>query len=164
MGPGFRQDDAGCVVRRVRRTSAFSRRVSPELCKSFALETRGRRECRVRAAPAVSCAKVETKTHTSVQVQRRHSGIPCAMALRLISCSPRRDRACLSPPSQKRLRVLRGDTCHRGVRTTRLHRPPHACSSVTHAAATASHRNTRDDREAPLDRVRRADSYTEFCF
>jgi hypothetical protein len=29
-------------------------------------------------------------THTSKQVQRRHSDIPCAMALRLISCSPRR--------------------------------------------------------------------------
>ena len=28
--------------------------------------------------------------HTSIQVQRRHSGLPCAMALRLIPCSPRR--------------------------------------------------------------------------
>ena len=33
------------------------------------------------------CAK---KAHTSIQVQRKHSGIPCAMALRLISRSPRR--------------------------------------------------------------------------
>ena len=51
---------------------------------------RGSRECRVRAAPAVSCAKWRKETHTSIQVQRRQSGIPCAMALRLISCSPRR--------------------------------------------------------------------------
>ena len=28
--------------------------------------------------------------HTSIQVQRKHSGIPCAMALRLMPCSPRR--------------------------------------------------------------------------
>jgi hypothetical protein len=28
--------------------------------------------------------------HTSIQVQRRRSGIPCAMALRLMPCSPRR--------------------------------------------------------------------------
>src|SRR5438876_4854035 len=28
---------------------------------------RGRRECRVRAAPAVSCAKVRKKAHTSIQ-------------------------------------------------------------------------------------------------
>src|SRR5437764_10495057 len=53
------------------------------------LENRGRRECRVRAAPAVSCAKsctVGAHEHTG---QRKHSDIPCAMALRLISRSPR---------------------------------------------------------------------------
>jgi hypothetical protein len=33
--------------------------------------------------------KVEV-AHTSIQVQRKHSGLPCAMALRLITCSPRR--------------------------------------------------------------------------
>jgi hypothetical protein len=58
---------------------------------------RGRREDRVRAAPAVSRAKVVNKTHTSIQVQRKQSGLPCAMVLRLIPCSPRRDLACLSP-------------------------------------------------------------------
>src|ERR1700716_4730017 len=30
------------------------------------------------------------KTHTSIQVQSEHPGIPCAMALRLITRSPRR--------------------------------------------------------------------------
>jgi hypothetical protein len=34
------------------------------------------------------------KTHTSIQVQRRQSGIPCAMALRLTSRSPRRIGLC----------------------------------------------------------------------
>ena len=29
------------------------------------------------------------KAHTSIQVQRKHSGLPCAVALRLTSCSPR---------------------------------------------------------------------------
>jgi hypothetical protein len=33
------------------------------------------------------CAK---KTHTSIQVQSEHSGVPCAMALRLMPRSPRR--------------------------------------------------------------------------
>ena len=55
-----------------------------------ALEKRGRREDRVLAAPAVSRAKCANKTHTSIQVQRKHSGLPCAMALRLMPCSPRR--------------------------------------------------------------------------
>ena len=71
----------------------------PRFANSFA--PKGRREDRVRAAPAVPCAKVDKKTHTSIQVQRRQSGLPCAMALRLISCSPRRDRACLSPSSPR---------------------------------------------------------------
>jgi hypothetical protein len=70
---------------------------------------RGRREDRVRAAPAVSRARVVRKTHTSIQVQRRQSGLPCAMVLQLISCSPRRDLACLSPSSPRSL-LLRNST------------------------------------------------------
>jgi hypothetical protein len=42
----------------------------------------------VRAAPAVSCAKLCEEPHTSIQVQRKHSGLPRAMVLRLISRSP----------------------------------------------------------------------------
>ena len=42
----------------------------------------------VRAAPAVSRAKAEIKTHTSIQVHRKQSGLPCAMVLRLTSSSP----------------------------------------------------------------------------
>ena len=56
--------------------------------------TGGSRKCRMRAAPAVSRAKGKRKTHTSIQVQQRHSGIPCAMALRLTSRSPRRIGLC----------------------------------------------------------------------
>jgi hypothetical protein len=39
----------------------------------------GCRECRVLAAPAVSCAMCVRKAHRSIQVQPEHSGIPCAM-------------------------------------------------------------------------------------
>jgi len=64
--------------------------ISPELCKFVcASANRGRRECRVRAAPAVSCAKVRKKGAHEHTGQRRQSDIPCAMALRLTSCSPR---------------------------------------------------------------------------
>ena len=62
-------------------------------CPSFEEESR---EDRVLAAPVVSRAKCANKTHTSIQVQRKHSGLPCAMALRLMPCSPRR-RLVLSP-------------------------------------------------------------------
>ena len=84
--------------------SAFPRRDPPEVCPEVSrLETRGRGECRMRAAPAVPCAKRMKKTHTSRQVQRRRSDIPCAMALRLTSRSPRRiGLVCL-----RRLRIWR---------------------------------------------------------
>ena len=39
--------------------------------------------------PRSRVQNAQTKTHTSIQVQRRQSGLPCAMVLRLISRSPR---------------------------------------------------------------------------
>jgi hypothetical protein len=54
-----------------------------------------------RCTRGLVCKDVRKKAHTSIQVQRRHSGIPCAMALRLTSRSPRRiGRCCL-----RRLRI-----------------------------------------------------------
>src|ERR1700722_13818550 len=58
--------------------------------KFLTLLIRGRREYRVHAAPAVPWANCTNKTPTSIQVQRRQSGIPCAMVLTAASCSPRR--------------------------------------------------------------------------
>ncbi|SDP05816.1 hypothetical protein SAMN05444050_5726 [Afipia sp. GAS231] len=55
---------------------------------NLALEIRGRREDRVRAAPAVSYAIVATRfahEHTGLA---EASGLPCAMALRLIRDRP----------------------------------------------------------------------------
>ena len=55
---------------------AFSRRIASEVCRSFAHERRGRRECRVHAAPAVSCARSTWKCaheHTGSAETLRHS-------------------------------------------------------------------------------------------
>jgi hypothetical protein len=52
------------------------------------ITTRGRREDRVRAAPAVSRAMGYKKTHTSIQVQRRQSGLPCAVGYGLFRALP----------------------------------------------------------------------------
>jgi hypothetical protein len=74
-----------------RHTFAIPRRNSPGLYWYLrALRNRGRGECRMRAAPAVSCANCARNAHTSIQVQRRQSDIPCAMVLRLMARSPRR--------------------------------------------------------------------------
>ena len=85
--PSFRQRKFH-LISNTRYTSAFSRRETPEVCLSLSLE-RGSRECRMRAAPAVSCAKLCKKAAHEHTGQRRTSDIPCAMALRLISRSPR---------------------------------------------------------------------------
>jgi hypothetical protein len=42
-----------------------------------------------RCTRGLACKK-DRKAHTSIQVQRKHSGLPCAMVLRLMSSSPRR--------------------------------------------------------------------------
>ncbi len=61
----------------------------PSFAKTFSLEEgAGNAGCALHPRSRVqNCAKT---AHTSIQVQRKHSGIPRAMALRLISCSPRR--------------------------------------------------------------------------
>jgi hypothetical protein len=70
-------------------------------------EVRGHREDRVRAAPAVSCAiDAQGSAHTSIQVQRKHSGLPCAMALRLIRALPGGHAV---PPSPRRRNSTRLD-------------------------------------------------------
>ena len=100
---------------RSKRNSAFSRHDPPEFCKFISPQKtegavrsqEGRREDRVRAAPAVSCAKVDKKTHMSIQVQRKQSGLPCAMALRLIPCSPRRDHSLLVTVAPRKRELLK---------------------------------------------------------
>src|SRR5207302_10344505 len=57
--------------------SAISRRDAPEVCRLFSrpLEIRGRRECRMRAAPAVSCAmgrRLRTRAYRAAE-NIRHS-------------------------------------------------------------------------------------------
>jgi hypothetical protein len=66
--------------------------------------------------PRSRVQSAQKKAHTSIQVQRRQSGIPCAVALQLMPCSPRRRvpfchrrqriRTCLSPVGPTHLRWL----------------------------------------------------------
>ncbi len=105
----------------------------------------------MHAAPAVSralCAK--QKTHTSIQVQRRQSGIPCAVVLRLISRSPRGPGflapvvgvmrsiiANLTPASGRRDHATSPYARH-AVRRSARPRPPQSRLAF------------RDDRDTPL--------------
>ena len=92
--------DSDSIVKQQEDVIPHSRgAIRPRLCVSLTLSgRRGRRESRVRAAPAVSCANMHKKTHTSIQVQRRQSGFPCAMVYGLLRALPG-DRAFLPPSS-----------------------------------------------------------------
>ena len=59
----------------------------PEITSTLQTEGAGNTGCALH--PRSRVQNVHKNTHTSIQVQRKHSGIPCAMALRLISRSPR---------------------------------------------------------------------------
>jgi len=51
-------------------------------------EIRGRRECRMRAAPEVSCAPCTKAMHTSIQVKRRHPTFPAQWLYGLLRALP----------------------------------------------------------------------------
>ena len=100
----------------------------------------------MRAAPAVSCARsCESVAHEHTG-QRRTSDIPCAMALRLISRSPRRIRAFVASvasrkPAPRPGRAFRTsarlDANHRGVGSTRF------CRTLRHRSSTRSKDRSR---------------------
>ncbi len=161
MGPGLRRDDIECAALLVSHTSALSRHESPESCISF----RPLVEQRAQGKPGAD------RTHGSRATKSTggrttgvtgNSGFPCAMVLRLTSCSPRRDWACLSPPRKTQLRLTKG---HRPLgRQDHTTSPSASCALVSRAISVhrIPHR-VRDDRETPLDRVRRANHTLSFC-
>ena len=138
---------------RTEHNFAFSRRGSrPSFAQfPFPRKKRGSRECRVLAAPAVSCAKCAEEAHTSIQVQTEQSGIPCAMALRLMPCSPRRRIRLVTVVGGSRLINPVGPTSPprnlapaTGVGTTRFCRTQQhrsSCAlSFTHGKPPSEHR------------------------
>ena len=109
------------------------------------LQFRGRRESRMHAAPAVSCAMEVVEDAHEHTGPAETSDFPCAAVYGLYmlsSVSP-----ALLPPSSAREREL--DTSHWGVGTTRLRRPLQMPSSVAPSASTASPPRAGTLRNAP---------------
>jgi hypothetical protein len=81
-----------------RHTSRSRGVIHPRFACSFApfeIEGAGKTGCLLHPRSRVRFA--QTNGHTSIQGSWKHSGLPCAMALRLTSSSPR--RTALLPPS-----------------------------------------------------------------
>ena len=90
-----------------RYASAFSRLKYARALRNFRppRKSKGRRESRVHAAPAVSCAICAENAHTSIQVQRRHPGFPCAMGYGLLRALPGERLSCHRRPRKAPLRT-----------------------------------------------------------
>ena len=103
----------------------------------------------MRAAPEVSQAVAQKDMlPTSIQVQRRASGLPCAMALRLIRDRPGDRLSCHHP--RARLLPRHELTPAPGRRTQTI--SPYATAAFVFAAiaSTASHRTFVTIASAPL--------------
>jgi hypothetical protein len=65
--------------------------IAPEACMNIVpREKREQGMPGARCTRGLVCKTAQGNAHTSIQVQTEQSGIPCAMALRLMPCSPRR--------------------------------------------------------------------------
>jgi len=161
MGPGLRRDDrvetfcftsTACAVSNdLRHKPSFSRRIPPELCQaSCPSKARGRREGRVAAAPG-ALAQKKLRKRESTGTGGDHTGLPCAVVLRLI-----RDllgEPCRLPPSSFTKPVsfaLDLSASLWGVRTTRFRRPRTAPFVLGTSASTASPLRVCDVRDTPL--------------
>ena len=142
-----RNDDGGDVA------LAFSRHDASEFCsKLVPPETRGRRECRARAAPAVSYAK-GVVARMSIQAQRRRPASPAQWFTAYSALSP--VIGFVLPPSRRTLRrstrsgwTITADLAPAtGARTTRLCRT-HRNSFVLRAFESLTRFNPPCDRHA----------------
>ena len=155
-------DASGILDRPLSRTmtigyeAAISRHLSSEVCYLLCRPPiKGRREDRVLAAPAVSRAICANKTAHEHTGQREHSGLPCAMALRLTSCSPR--RTALLPPLS--LRSFASPERNASTATSEPHDFTVRVRAYVYRAICV-HRispRVRDDGQRPSSAVRRAE-------
>jgi hypothetical protein len=121
---------------------AVPRRVAPGLVQNDdPLKTEGAGNTGCTLHPRSRVQMAQRKAHTSIQVQTEHSGIPCAMALRLISCSPRRP-GFLATVTPEKLASQELDTSvgvsgphvfavrNKIIRLVMLPRPPHPAPTL----------------------------------
>src|ERR1700744_1414972 len=91
MGPRVRGDDEMRLLVPATRCARVLEKISAPKTKEGACDPQERAQGRpgARCTRGFVC-KLCKKTHTSMQVERKQSGLPCAMVLRLIPRSPRR--------------------------------------------------------------------------
>ena len=150
MGPCVRRDDT-LKHRAETNTPSHSRgAMRPSFAFSFRpQEIRGRRESRVRAAPAVSCAIECTWRTRAYRSSGEHPAFPAQWCYGLYAISPV-SRALL-PPSLLRNLFLKSFAPASGARTTRFRRTLEPRASVAALASTAPRPTFVTIASAPLN-------------
>src|SRR5260370_42310085 len=124
MGPGSALAMLACPGRRLTfkqptHVRLLAARFGRGLHQRLSLEREGAGNAGCALHPRSRVQKCTKKTHTSIQVQRRQSGIPCAMALRLMPCSPRRRIRLVTVAAGLMALPIRLDRCrHRQLGTS----------------------------------------------
>ena len=129
----------------------------PRFAGLFALDGQ-----RAQGRPGARCTRglvcnVHKKCAHEHTGQRRASDIPCAMALRLITCSPR--RTALLPPLRPERQLPPGALTPAPRRQDHTSSPYASAPSSRTSASTASPSHVRDDRDTPLLSGRDGDRY-----
>jgi hypothetical protein len=138
------------IVRQREGAHSHSRGAMRPSCASiFALRTtRGRRECRMRAAPAVSRAMgIGRKRTRAYRFSGEHPTFPAQWFYGLLRDLPGETSSLATVASQITPQSLAPAS---GARTSRLRRPLKSRSSVATLASTASHRAFVTTRDPPL--------------
>ena len=143
------RDDVGSP----RHTSAFSRRDAPEVLQ-FVSPKKERAQGRpgARCTRGLMCKGKQKNAHEHTgSAEAVRPSLRNGFTTYFVLSPARPELVCHRRPQEARAsREL--DTCHRGVRTTRLRRTLQPRSSVAALASTAPRPNVSDDGQRPLSR------------
>jgi hypothetical protein len=101
-----------------------------------------------RCTRGLMCQSAQEWRHTSIQGSGEHTDIPCAMALRLTSCSSRWSELVVTVAPEKIAQELFASI--RGARTTRLGRTQQTHSPLDRRVHRIPRPTCRDDGDTPL--------------
>src|SRR5829696_9360845 len=102
-----------------------------------------------RCTRGLMCQSAQEWRHTSIQGSGEHTDIPCAMALRLTSCSSRWSELVVTVAPEKRASQELFASI-RGARTTRLDRTQQTHSPLDRRVHRIPRPTCRDDGDTPL--------------
>ena len=148
MGPCVRRDDGQFRFNSTNTSSRSRGAMRPRFCKSPSpYNQRAQGKPGARCTRGLVCGIARVKTHTSIQVQRRHPTFPAQWSSGLYVLSPVTGLSCHHHPEKRVSQEL--DTQRRGARTTRFRRTRPTRPSFARRHVHRHPSRVRDVRETP---------------